>query len=412
MKRKSYIQIGIVAIFALYAIYSLTKIKTPVESMQDKMTVEVGTIIDLGAIAKQQKIESGVVEVNGKVAESNQYTINKPEKVKDKNLAVVISSKKENRVHRFEIAIVENRDVALTVRHNDQVLKDQERVNATAGSLVASADYIKDYDKVAATVTSNLDTVDWDTDGEYPVTFETSAEGKSQTINITVVVGDSEERDTTEDVAVKPEPETNEEKPKEASNEKPQSELASVTNAGSELVLVTKQRALPADYVPPLKDIPEAYAVSTGYEATPATVDAFIAMVDTMKSETGMWMYTTSSYRDYDFQNELYTNYVAQHGQAEADRMSARPGTSEHQTGLVIDVVTPGGYMFDFAQTEQSTWVNNNAHKFGFIVRYPEGKEHITGYMPEAWHLRYVGKDMATKVKNSGLTFDEVLAQS
>lgn len=92
--------------------------------------------------------------------------------------------------------------------------------------------------------------------------------------------------------------------------------------------------------------------------------------------------------------------------------MSARPGTSEHQTGLVIDVVTPGGYMFDFAQTEQSTWVNNNAHKFGFIVRYPEGKEHITGYMPEAWHLRYVGKDMATKVKNSGLTFDEVLAQS
>ncbi|WZU01156.1 hypothetical protein MGH68_17070 [Erysipelothrix sp. D19-032] len=120
MKRKSYIQIGIVAIFALYAIYSLTKIKTPVESMQDKMTVEVGTIIDLGAIAKQQNIESGVVEVNGKVAESNQYTINKPEKVKDKNLAVVISSKKENRVHRFEIAIVENRDVALTVRHNDR----------------------------------------------------------------------------------------------------------------------------------------------------------------------------------------------------------------------------------------------------------------------------------------------------
>ncbi|WZU01155.1 hypothetical protein MGH68_17065 [Erysipelothrix sp. D19-032] len=107
-------------------------------------------------------------------------------------------------------------------------------------------------------MTSNLDTVDWDTDGEYPVTFETSVEGKSQTINITVVVGAAEERDTTEDVAVKPEPETNEEKPKEASNEKPQSELASVTNAGSELVLVTKQRALPADYVPPLKDIPRS----------------------------------------------------------------------------------------------------------------------------------------------------------
>ncbi|QIK69488.1 M15 family metallopeptidase [Erysipelothrix sp. HDW6C] len=182
---------------------------------------------------------------------------------------------------------------------------------------------------------------------------------------------------------------------------------ATISDPGSETVLVNRQRYLPSDYIPPLMDVPTDYAVSGGYEATPNTVNAFIRMVDDMYSETGMWMYVTSSYRDYEFQGELYYNYIDQHGQAEADRMSAKPGTSEHQTGLVMDVVTPGGYMFTFGETEQSAWVNKNAHKYGFIVRYPEGKESITGYMPEAWHLRYLGVDTATSVYNSGLTYDE-----
>lgn len=91
--------------------------------------------------------------------------------------------------------------------------------------------------------------------------------------------------------------------------------------------------------------------------------------------------------------------------------MSARPGHSEHQTGLVIDVVTPGGNMFAFSETHQSLWVNRNAHRFGFIVRYRFGKEHITGYQPEAWHLRYVGTKAATEIYNSGLTLDEYLNQ-
>ena len=184
-----------------------------------------------------------------------------------------------------------------------------------------------------------------------------------------------------------------------------------IGNPQSELVLVNRKQRLPYDYVPPLKEMPTDYVVGndTGYYATPNTVAAFIKMVDALYEETGLWLWNTSSYRGADFQEELYTNYVNQHGQAEADRMSAKPGHSEHQTGLVIDVVTPGGSMWTFAETQQSAWVNKNAHRFGFIVRYPEGKEHITGYMPEAWHLRYIGVDAATKVYQSGLTFDEWL---
>lgn len=180
-----------------------------------------------------------------------------------------------------------------------------------------------------------------------------------------------------------------------------------LTNPSIETALVNRKRALPQSYVPDLVEIPADYAVSEGYRATQATSMALQSLIDAMYDEVGLWMFVTSSYRNYDLQEELYTNYVAQHGQEEADRMSARPGTSEHQTGLVIDVVTPGGVMDLFKDTEQSKWVNDNAHRFGFIIRYPEGKESITGYMPEAWHLRYVGEEVAEKVYQSGVTYDE-----
>lgn len=174
-------------------------------------------------------------------------------------------------------------------------------------------------------------------------------------------------------------------------------------------VLVNKKNALPSDFVPNLVTFPDAYAVSDGYRGTKQTVDAFVALVDAMKSETDLWMYVTSSYRSYQFQSELYNSYVRNNGQAEADRFSAKPGKSEHQTGLAIDLVTPGGSMWDFASTPQSDWLKVNAHKYGFILRYLEGKEHITGYMYEAWHIRYLGIDLATEVYNSGLTYEEYL---
>ena len=177
-------------------------------------------------------------------------------------------------------------------------------------------------------------------------------------------------------------------------------------------VLVNKKNALPSDFVPNLTTFPSGYAISDGYRGTQETVNAFISLVDALKSETDLWMYVTSSYRSYQSQSELYNSYVKNNGQAEADKFSAKPGKSEHQTGLAIDLVTPGGSMWDFASTPQSDWLKVNAHKYGFILRYLEGKEHITGYMYESWHIRYLGIDLATNVYNSGLTYEEYLGGS
>lgn len=114
-----------------------------------------------------------------------------------------------------------------------------------------------------------------------------------------------------------------------------------------------------------------------------------------------------SSYRDHEFQTELYELYVSMDGVAEADLYSARPGYSEHQTGLALDLSAYGSSIDDFGQTDEFVWMKENAHKYGFILRYPEGKEHITGYGYEPWHYRYVGKEVAEKIRNLDITFDE-----
>ncbi len=117
--------------------------------------------------------------------------------------------------------------------------------------------------------------------------------------------------------------------------------------------------------------------------------------------------WTTSNFRSYDYQSELYNNYVAANGQTEADRFSAHPGYSEHQTGLAFDLTDPYGELL--TTPEESRWLLENSWRYGFIVRYQDGKEAITGYMPEPWHLRYVG-DQAQAIAQSGLTLEEYLS--
>ena len=114
--------------------------------------------------------------------------------------------------------------------------------------------------------------------------------------------------------------------------------------------------------------------------------------------------YAYSGFRSYDYQKVLYQNYVNKDGQAAADSYSARPGYSEHQTGLVFDLTDKAGNLLEDAAA--STWLKNNAHRYGFVVRYQPGKEASTGYMPEAWHIRYIGKE-ADEVYHSGLSLEE-----
>ncbi len=120
----------------------------------------------------------------------------------------------------------------------------------------------------------------------------------------------------------------------------------------------------------------------------------------------GLNLFVRSGFRSYNTQKSLYDSYVRRDGKAAADRYSARAGHSEHQTGLAFDINKANS---SFEGTPEAAWLAANCHRYGFIIRYPKGKEHITGYIYEPWHVRYLGVDTATAVYNSGLTLEEYL---
>lgn len=129
--------------------------------------------------------------------------------------------------------------------------------------------------------------------------------------------------------------------------------------------------------------------------------------------KSGFRLTTVSTYRSYDYQTTLYAKYAARDGKKAADRYSARPGYSEHQTGLAFDIgeVNQGKHWVSnsFGETKAGKWVAENAHRFGFIMRYPKGKESITGYMHESWHFRYVGKEIAEDIYKRKISLEEYL---
>ena len=141
--------------------------------------------------------------------------------------------------------------------------------------------------------------------------------------------------------------------------------------------------------------------------------EAFHRLVETA-AEEGIDIVMTTAYRSYEFQQILWDNYVAQKGEEEANKTSARPGESEHQTGLAVDLSTSEidyRNSSDFADTAAGRWVAENAHKFGFILRFPEDKTDITGYSYEPWHIRYVGLTAAADIYEETLTLEEYLEQ-
>lgn len=147
--------------------------------------------------------------------------------------------------------------------------------------------------------------------------------------------------------------------------------------------------------------LPKTYAKGVDPEAKSALDKMF---ADAKKDGITLWI--ASGYRSYDRQYTVYNNYVKKDGQAAADRYSARPGHSEHQTGLAFDL---NELTEAFGNSKQGKWLAENCHKYGFIIRYPQNKEHITGYMYEPWHVRYLGVDTATAVYESGLCLEEYL---
>ena len=171
-----------------------------------------------------------------------------------------------------------------------------------------------------------------------------------------------------------------------------------VTNKGSyyslqgkydEIIVANKHYPMSKDYYP-------------GENATAKA--AFLKLIAQMKEEGYAISDNYSGFRSYATQAQLYQSYVNQEGQAAADRYSARPGYSEHQTGLAFDVIGTDGQLVEDSSAAQ--WLLEHAPDYGFVVRYPRGKESITGYMHEEWHLRYIGKE-AKDIAASGLTLEE-----
>ncbi|WP_450091382.1 M15 family metallopeptidase [Pseudoclavibacter endophyticus] len=135
----------------------------------------------------------------------------------------------------------------------------------------------------------------------------------------------------------------------------------------------------------------------------------------TAASAAGYALDMTSGYRSAESQTQLYEGYVADLGQEGADATSARPGYSEHQTGLAADISAPdAGCVLEacFGATEAGQWLSANAWQYGFILRYPDGVTHITGYEYEPWHFRYVGAEVATAMHEQGIvTYEEFLGK-
>ena len=171
-------------------------------------------------------------------------------------------------------------------------------------------------------------------------------------------------------------------------------------------ILVNKYIFLPHDYVPNgLEEIDNNYTDSAKKLVKEAKY-SFEEMAKDAKKEN-LNIRVISAYRSYEYQKKLYDDYVKNDGKNKADTYSARPGFSEHQTGLVIDVDNFKLGYEQFESTKEFEWMQNNAYKYGFILRYPENKENITGYIYEPWHYRYVGKKIAKYIHKNKISFDE-----
>lgn len=177
-------------------------------------------------------------------------------------------------------------------------------------------------------------------------------------------------------------------------------------------ILVNKQNSVDRSYKPDDLTAIKYFAPDRPPEGRVMRAEAAEAFnqLSEVAAKEGYEIIVTTAYRSYEFQSTLYNNYVKRNGQQKADTFSAQPGKSEHQTGLAADVSSPSvGYQLveDYINTPEGRWLNDNAYRFGFIIRFPKGKENITGYMYEPWHIRYVGKTAAEEIYSKGLTLEE-----
>ena len=180
-------------------------------------------------------------------------------------------------------------------------------------------------------------------------------------------------------------------------------------NLNKENILVNKYNYLEENYVPKnLEKISYVYALSD-MKLVDVAKDAYEEMAkDAAKDKRKLVV--MSAYRDYNYQVNLYNRYAKKDGKDKADTYSGRPGFSEHQTGLAIDLYNGKTVYTKFEETKEFDWMQENAYKYGFILRFPKGKELETGYQYESWHYRYVGKKIAKEIKEKNICLEEYIA--
>lgn len=229
------------------------------------------------------------------------------------------------------------------------------------------------------------------------------------------IEGKAEEKDETD--------QTNKDNAKEDKNE-PADESDQTTNStGTKiaddptdiLVLVNKQHALPDGYIPPDLVFPDVrFPFTEDLPKKQMRKVAASAMEEMFEAgdAAGIDLFAQSGYRSYERQTVIFASNVEQQGEEAANKFSARPGESEHQTGLTMDVTSPEinySLTIEFGDTKEGIWLKENAADYGFIIRYPLGKEDITEYQYEPWHIRYVGKKAAREIMSKGITLEEYL---
>ncbi|MGG1685202.1 D-alanyl-D-alanine carboxypeptidase family protein [Pseudalkalibacillus sp. NRS-1564] len=194
-------------------------------------------------------------------------------------------------------------------------------------------------------------------------------------------------------------------------------ENLTVTNPDSIYVVANKERNLPSDFVPQNLVEPDVSSYAPKDDPKRLMVKEAATALEKMfagAKKDGFELKAVSGYRSYERQEAIFAYNAEQRGEEVANQVSAQAGQSEHQTGLTMDISTPSlgsSLTEEFGNTPEGKWVAEHAHEYGFVVRYLKGKEDITGYQYEPWHVRYVGKEAASDVHEAGVTLEEFFSE-
>ncbi len=189
-------------------------------------------------------------------------------------------------------------------------------------------------------------------------------------------------------------------------DKEPYIDIKQTTYLYKKYILVNKYLLVPENYKPKELETVNTLYARENLLLTKEAKESYELMANDAKKEN-LTLYAISGYRDYTYQKNLYENYVSKDGKEKADTYSARPGHSEHHTGLAIDLSNKTISYEEFEKTEEFKWLQDNAHKYGFILRYPEDKVNETLYQYEPWHYRYVGTKISTYIKKHNISFEE-----